>query len=494
MTVRQRTGLWVLLAAVALALAFSWYFRERPATSTRYVPWGRSKVVRDLDLIRADTLRVLVLQDPLVWEERPGAVSGFEFEVLERFARHIGIPIEAVVVDHRDSMYSALQQGLGDVIAAQYAPAPWERHWFGTTKPVMVVRPMVAQVRAEANTVRDAMDGTVHISAWSPFRDGPGVRPVLNGLKEETATPDALLMDVVIGRVRACVVTDATAAHEGTRLSALEFIPLKGKERSIVFAVRNDSPRLKQALDAWLSDPVEERFRTALLDGYLDRGSKPGALRRRSMPIASDSISPYDQEFRKNGQGFGWKWQLLAAMAWKESRFDSTAVSTKGAQGIMQFMPNTAARYGLDTAMAVGDHIRAAKRYITRLDTLWMRAVPDREQRLRFVLASYNAGVGHIIDAQRLAERSGLDPKRWENHVERAVLLLAKPQYYTRPEMKNGYCKGSQVFHYVRDIVSLYEQLTGMARSGAQASSRPKGTGEDEVATPVHPQPADELP
>lgn len=102
--------------------------------------------------------------------------------------------------------------------------------------------------------------------------------------------------------------------------------------------------------------------------------------------------------------------------------------------------------------------------------------------------------MGHIIDAQRLAERSGLDPKRWENHVERAVLLLAKPQYYTRPEMKNGYCKGSQVFHYVRDIVSLYEQLTGMARSGAQASSRPKGTGEDEVATPVHPQPADELP
>ncbi|MBX2974414.1 MAG: transglycosylase SLT domain-containing protein, partial [Flavobacteriales bacterium] len=151
-----------------------------------------------------------------------------------------------------------------------------------------------------------------------------------------------------------------------------------------------------------------------------------------------------------------------------ESRFDSTAVSHKGAHGIMQFMPNTAARYGLDTALSVGDHIDAAKRYVTRLDTLWMRAVPDRDQRLRFVLASYNAGVGHIIDAQRLAERLGLDPQRWEHNVERAVLLLAKPRYYTRPEMKNGYCKGSQVFHYVRDILALYNQLTGMRSAPAK--------------------------
>ena len=148
-------------------------------------------------------------------------------------------------------------------------------------------------------------------------------------------------------------------------------------------------------------------------------------------------------------------------MAWKESRFDSSAVSSQGAMGIMQIMPRTATKLGLDTSYSVGAHIEAAKRYVSRLDTMWMRAVPDRHQRLRFVLASYNAGPGHVIDAQRLAERIGLDPQQWEHHVERAILLLALPRYYTRPEMKNGYCKGSQVFHYVRDVTALYEQLTG---------------------------------
>lgn len=494
MTVRQRTGLWALLGAVALALVLSCYFRQDRGTAATYVPWGRSHIERDLDAIKGDTLRVLVVRDPLVWEERPGAESGFEFEVLERFAAQAGIPLKVVVVEHRDSMYSALQNGVGDVIAAQYAPARWERLWFSNTKPIMQVRPMVAQVRAEANTLRDAGNDTVHISTWSPFRSGPGVRPVMNGLVEIGATPEDLLMDVMVGKARACVVTDATAAQEGTRLSALEFIPLKGKERPVVFAVRKNSPHLLQAFDTWLSDPAETKFRTLLLDGYLGRISKPGALRKRSMPTAADSISPYDAEFRKYGQGFGWKWQLLTAMAWKESRFDSTAVSNMGAQGIMQFMPNTAARYGLDTAMSVGDHIHAAKRYITRLDTLWMRAVPDRDQRLRFVLASYNAGVGHIIDAQRLAERLGLDPKRWENNVERAVLLLAKPRYYTRPEMKSGYCKGSQVFHYVRDIVALYEQLTGMSKARPKTPPTPGAEAVDRAAEPVHSEPTEQVP
>jgi membrane-bound lytic murein transglycosylase F len=275
-------------------------------------------------------------------------------------------------------------------------------------------------------------------------------------------TPEDQLMAVLIGTAPGAIVADAIAAHESQRFPNVEFTPHDAPERPLCFAVRTNAPALLKRLNDRLEDPDEQRFRRVLIDSYLGRLPKPGALRKRTMPAHRDSISPFDADFRTYGVGFGWKWQLLAAMAWKESRFDSTAVSTKGAHGIMQFMPRTAAHYGLDSSVSVGDHINAAKRYLTRLDTIWMRAVPDRDQRLRFVLASYNAGVGHIIDAQRLADHLGLDPARWEHNVERAVLLLAKPRYYMRPEMKNGYCKGSQVFHYVRDIVALYQQLTGL--------------------------------
>jgi len=141
-------------------------------------------------------------------------------------------------------------------------------------------------------------------------------------------------------------------------------------------------------------------------------------------------------------------------------------------------MPRTAERFGVDPEAGMEDHIRAATMYLNRLDTLWRRAIPDRDQRLRFMLASYNAGPGHIIDAQRLALQLGLDPDRWEHNVERSVLLLADPRYYLLPEMRNGYCQGNQVFHYVRDVLAIYRQLKARPASASSSSKRPpEGSG-----------------
>lgn len=476
MIVRQHTGFLLLIVAALVAFAVALFLGKRASGSHADVPWDHPRIDRDLDRIAMDTLRVLVMRDPLSWEERPKAITGTEYELMERFAMHVGLVLKAVPVDHRDSMLFALQRGDGDVIAAQYTPRREERGWFSSTRPYHTVRPMMALPRTDPWAKKPAREvDTLGISRWSPFADnytGSAGTPVV---VELDGTPEEQLMQVVIGTIHAAVVTDAAAAYEGQRFPALEFVPLQGPERALCFAVRTNTPKLLQAMNAWLAAKEESAFRAALLDSYLGRLPKPGALRKRTMPAAADSISPYDEAFKKYGGGFGWKWQLLTAMAWKESRFDSTAVSHMGASGIMQFMPRTATRFGLDTALSVSDHIHAAKRYITRLDTIWMRAVPDRDQRLRFVLASYNAGVGHIIDAQRLAERIGLDPQRWEHNVERAVLLLAKPRYYMRPEMKNGYCKGSQVFHYVRDIIALYNQLTGLPQPVSRQPSDPVG-------------------
>lgn len=480
MTVKQRTGLWILLAAVVGAFVVGWFIRSRRMSAMDHVPWAAPKVERDLTEIRSDTLRMLTIRDPLIWEERPSAVTGFEFEVVERFVRQLGVPLKVLEMTDRDSMYQWLQDGRGDLIAASYVPLRPERKWFATSLPLYTVNPMIARIRSGGKEGRTSAEAdSVVVSDWSPFRTGPHGRGPVKGTVTARCTPDEALVDVLLGRSAACVVTDAVAMHEGVRMSALEFIPVKGGEREISFAMRTNAPELKATLDTWLAAPEETRFRSAMLDGYLGRLPKPGPLRQRTMPVAADSISPYDAEFRAHGATAGWEWELLAAMAWRESRFDSTAISSKGALGIMQFMPTTAVRYGLDTAMSVGDHIRAAGRYIARLDTVWMRAVPDRSQRLRFVLASYNAGVGHIIDAQRLAERLGLDPKRWEDNVERAVLLLAKPAFYMRPELKNGYCKGSQVFHYVRDIIGLYEHLV---RSGKPVRKRAMGASPTRVS------------
>jgi membrane-bound lytic murein transglycosylase F len=384
-----------------------------------------------------------------------------------------------VPVDDRDSLLLWLQQGRGDIIAAQFSPRKAERDWLQFTAPYRAVRPLVARLRPDPlrepsnGALLDAPLDSVMISPWSPFaeegyrfEDHAGrsvVRHVVPVL-----TPEQLLVEVVLGRHGAAVVSDARAAYQPEVFPVLEFEGPVGPPQPLRFGVRRNAPQLLAALDAWLGEADEQAAQAQLAKAYGHMVPRNGPLRtKRGVPVVGDSISPYDAWFRQHAYGMSWDWQLLAVMAYKESRFDSTVTSRKGAMGIMQLMPGTAARLGLDSTHAMEDHIRAAVRYLSKLDTMWRRAVPDPDQRLRFVLASYNAGPGHIIDAQRLAEQLDLDPRMWENNVERAILLMALPAYYMRPGMKNGYCKGSQVFHYVRDVVSMYAQLK--ARTGRPA-------------------------
>lgn len=457
------------------------------------LPWERPLLERDLAAVLGDTLRVLVLEDPLSYETRPQAVSGLEYDLLLRFAQHAVVPLLAIPMSHPDSMLMALQSGVGDIIAAQATPRKDRKRWVAWSQPYRTVYPVLATLRADpqAEAVKgtakvQALNDTAEVSLWSPFAipEYAWQRPKGSPMPihvDAAITPEDLLMEVLLGRHGATVVTDARARYEAGRFPVLEFSGPLGPEVPLCFVLRRNAPNLKQCLDDWLKDPKEEEAHAMLLKAYSVPLPKPGPLRtRKTIPMDGDSISPFDEGFREHAANMPWDWELLAAMAYKESRFDSTVTSGKGAQGIMQIMPRTGERLGLQPGDPMEDHIAAATRYLNKLDTFWVRAIPDREQRLRFVLASYNAGPGHIVDAQRLADRLGLDPDRWEHNVERAVLLLAKPRYYLLPEMKNGYCNGRQVFHYVREVLNLRHQLKGRPRPVVreESSSIPESAGE----------------
>lgn len=449
-------------------------------------PWAEPRVERDLDQIQHDTLRVLVLRDPLTWEQRPRAMSGLEWELLERFARTLNVPIVALPVEHPDSLWMALQEGRGDIIAAQLTPRPDHARWVRFSRAYRSVRPVVATVHREpvpkGKASVAAPTDTVLLAVASPFRkpDHPlndALCPVVADPVAGPFTGDELLDALLLGRHPAVLVSDALAAYEAQRTPLVAFSAPVGPPVEHCFALRRNAPGLRRALDRSLEEEERSGALDLICDAYRARRAKPTQRLRpkRSIPIDGDSVSPYDAIFRSYAGRITWDWHLLVAMAYQESRFDSTASSHKGATGIMQFMPRTAQGLGLDVAHGVDAHVAAAVRYVNKLDTLWRRAVPDPTQRLRFVLASYNAGPGHIIDAQRLAEQLGLDPRRWEGNVERTVLLLARPRWYMRPEMRNGHCNGAQVFHYVRDVLNMHAQLTralpGPSRTPSGADS-----------------------
>jgi membrane-bound lytic murein transglycosylase F len=117
-------------------------------------------------------------------------------------------------------------------------------------------------------------------------------------------------------------------------------------------------------------------------------------------------------------------------------------------------LPQTGEQLGapeLDDPVA---NIRAGVEYLAWVRERFEDDLPYWE-RMWFTLAAYNAGHGHVVDARRLAEELGYDPDRWFGNVERAMLLLSRPEYARKA--RHGYCRGSEPVSYVREIRSRYE-------------------------------------
>jgi membrane-bound lytic murein transglycosylase F len=91
---------------------------------------------------------------------------------------------------------------------------------------------------------------------------------------------------------------------------------------------------------------------------------------------------------------------------------------------------------------------------------------------MRFALAAYNAGKGHVDDARRLAAELGLDPNKWFGHTEKAMLLLQESKFSKRA--RYGYVRGEEPVKYVSEIQSRYDNYTTIIpHLVAPASSNP---------------------
>ena len=117
-------------------------------------------------------------------------------------------------------------------------------------------------------------------------------------------------------------------------------------------------------------------------------------------------------------------------------------------------MPNTGNDFGVNPMSSPEIQITAGMKLINRIYNYW-NSIPDKQQRYKFTLASYNAGPCHIFDAQVLAKEEGLNPELWDGNVELMVEKLSDPYYYRRPEVKCGAYRGHAV-KYVEAVIRIY--------------------------------------
>ena len=155
------------------------------------------------------------------------------------------------------------------------------------------------------------------------------------------------------------------------------------------------------------------------------------------------TISPYDCHFRAAADTLQWDWKLVAAIAFTESRFDSTA---------------TPDSLHMDTRT----NIMAAAELLDYLDYLYRR-IRNFEERTNFILASYNAGAGHIGDAMNLAEKYGRPRYVWNENVDSFLIRKGLPEYYTDSVCKNGsFSDWKQTLSFVKKVKRNWRRFERM--------------------------------
>ena len=459
---------------------------------------------RDLAAIaERDTLVALTATNSTSYFVYRGEAFGYEYELLRDFAEAEDLTFVMKVVP-RDSLLYYLNTGQGDIAAARLEPVEEDTARFAFSETLYTTQPAVVQQTAPIDSVLapgtvDSAQVAVPVEIAERLDQGPGEQQ-LSPLQirarqieqpsdlagEEVFLPDdhpyvdrlvelanevtgeievvevdttsvSLIRQVAVGNIELTVAQENVAELEQGYYANLRVAPTLDEPHGVAFAVRKNAPELRRQLDAWiLGNRDSGRWASLYQKYFVDRKGYRERIETGYLTGETGTLSDYDDLLKQYAPTIGWDWRLLASQMFQESRFKPRARSWAGAMGLLQLMPATAREVGVADPYDPDQNVAGAVRYLEWLrETYWEERIPDPEERLKFILASYNAGSGHVMDAQRLTEKHGGDPTRWRD-VAYWLLRKSKPEVYNDPVVKYGYARGLEPVTYVARILDRY--------------------------------------
>ena len=194
---------------------------------------------------------------------------------------------------------------------------------------------------------------------------------------------------------------------------------------------------------------LEEKF-------FLHRTTNP--IKRADRGVITKTVSPYDELMKKYAKELGWDWRMLAAVVYQESKFSINSQSHRGAQGLMQVMPQTGRKYGIEDLTDPENNLIAGTSHLKRLQRMFQGKGFSQDEVIRFTLAAYNAGEGRIMDCRNLAAAHGLDNRVWGNIVK-VIPMMREDSILEDEAVKLGKFQGHETIAYVDNIQTLYKAI-----------------------------------
>jgi membrane-bound lytic murein transglycosylase F len=221
------------------------------------------------------------------------------------------------------------------------------------------------------------------------------------------------------------------------------------------------SDSLLLVINEWLSGMKKKELKRIYL-AYYNNPRISSYFKNDFCSLNGDKLSPYDEIIRTHSKIIRWDWRLLASLVYEESNFLQGQVSHRNAQGLMQLMPETAAKFGMDSLSPPSVQILAGVKYIQWLGRQLPEEIDDPREKINFILASYNVGIGRILAAREKATEYGKDKNKWIGNVDYYLTRQSKKDPGQQSDTISGTIPYSASGGFVANILERYHHYKNL--------------------------------
>jgi len=428
------------------------------------------KQLNELEQIKnTGILRVAVNYNSTDYFVYRGKIMGFKYELLRELAKELGVKLEIVVSKSLRETVDGLIINQFDLIAKNITITRPLRKQIDFTTPIRQTTQVLVQ-RQKSSEKKDSVfvHDTLELAGKKVMvpKESSYYKRLIN-LSNEIGFPikvvedtiygvEKLISQVANGEIDYTVCDENVAKLNNTYYSNLDVSVKVGFPQDVAWAVRKQSYEWKLYVDEWIKNFKATKKYKFLYHKYFESTWSVYRIESGFHSVHGGKISVYDTLVKRLSIKYNWDWRLISAIIYQESRFNPNANSWVGAYGLMQIMPTTAEKLGIKNYKDPAQNIKGGILMLNWLDERFIESIPDSAQRIRFVLASYNIGLGHVHDAQRLAEKYGKDRNSWDDNVDYFLLNKSMKKFYKDSVVLYGYCRGEQAYNYVNKVLTNY--------------------------------------
>jgi len=402
---------------------------------------------------------------------------GFQYEMVSSFASYLGVKPEIITCNELDKAFKLLEDNEADLIAIDLFISKDRKNKFDFSIPLYKQRQVLVQrVPDDKDSIRTMIKSYLSLGKKKiVVQKGSTFFDRLISLQNEigdtvyvTDDPEneeeQLIEMVAEGDIEYTVSSQNIAEINNKFYHNIDVSVPVSMEQNVGWAVNKKAGVFLNILNKWMVDFMRtDRYRQ-LYAKYFIYPASPDIMQSEYHSLSRNRISRYDKFLRKYSRLIKWDWRLLAALIYQESGFNPDVKGTYGSFGLMQFTPETASKFGLLKNDSPEKQIETGVWLLKYINDHFPSEINNLSERIKFVLASYNAGNEHIFDARRLAKKYGKNENIWTDNVDLYLKLKSKPRYFNDPVVKCGYYKGSMTCRFVDDILARYEHYKKLVK------------------------------